>query len=193
MFFPDRIKNISRKERVLEVGPGGLPHPRSNVLLEKCFDQKTAEAQRGYAPALKTQKKIVFYDSEEFPFKDHEFDYVICSHVLEHVQDVQFFTSELQRVAKKGYLEFPTVYYDFIYNFPEHLTLLLYQERKIYFLDKKNSGLNDFLSIQRLFYESLKVGYDSLIVDLKEIFFQGFEWFERIETRQATCLDANVS
>lgn len=170
MFFPDRIKNINRKEQVLEVGPGGSPHPRSDVLLEKSFDQKTAEAQRGYAPAFKTKKKVVFYDSQKFPFKDNEFDYVICSHVLEHVKDVPFFTSELHRVAKKGYLEFPTVYYDFIYNFHEHITLLLYRNGKIHFIDKESSGLNDLLSIQRLFYESLRAGYDSLIVDLKEIF-----------------------
>ena len=37
MFFQDRIKNILPTDRVLEIGPGADPHPRSNVLLEKKF------------------------------------------------------------------------------------------------------------------------------------------------------------
>ncbi|MBL0358841.1 MAG: methyltransferase domain-containing protein [Chitinophagaceae bacterium] len=66
---------------------------------------------------LKTDKPVVTYDSEVFPFADKEFDYVVCSHVLEHVDNVDQFLSEVQRVGKRGYLEFPTVYYDYLYNF----------------------------------------------------------------------------
>ena len=38
MFFPDKIKRIRKTDRVLEIGPGGSPHPRADVLLELRFD-----------------------------------------------------------------------------------------------------------------------------------------------------------
>lgn len=112
MFFPDRITKIASKDNVLEVGPGGSPHPRSNVLLEKVFEgEKEAKSQRGYANKPKTKQKMVYYDGGRFPFKNKEFDYVICSHVLEHVleEDLPTFISELQRVAKAGFIEFYTL------------------------------------------------------------------------------------
>ena len=42
------------------------------------------------------------------PFKDNEFDYIIASHVAEHVEDISFFFNELSRIGKKGYIEVPT-------------------------------------------------------------------------------------
>ena len=46
------------------------------------------------------------------PFKDGEFDFVIASHVLEHVEDSYFFIKELERVSSKGYIEVPTILED---------------------------------------------------------------------------------
>ena len=42
------------------------------------------------------------------PFKDNEFDYIIASHVVEHVEDISYFLNELSRVGKRGYIEVPT-------------------------------------------------------------------------------------
>ena len=53
-------------------------------------------------------KKIIRLIDKKLPFKDKEFDFVIASHVMEHVEDVDFFISELQRIANKGYIELPT-------------------------------------------------------------------------------------
>ena len=46
--------------------------------------------------------------NKKLPFKDKEFDYVILSHVLEHVPNIFEFTKEVERVAKAGYIELPT-------------------------------------------------------------------------------------
>ena len=45
---------------------------------------------------------------EKLPFKDKEFDYVICSHVIEHVNDPVKFKNEIERIGKSGYIELPT-------------------------------------------------------------------------------------
>jgi len=126
---------------VLEVGPGGYPHPRSDVLLEKVFhDEKEAKAQRGYADKLKTTQKMVYYNGGKFPFKDQEFDYVICSHVLEHVprEEIPAFISELQRVAKAGFIEYPTIFYELINYQDVHLWLMNFRDDTILFLDKNS-------------------------------------------------------
>tara|TARA_B100000795_G_scaffold105965_1_gene78197 strand:+ start:239 stop:877 length:639 start_codon:yes stop_codon:yes gene_type:complete len=49
---------------------------------------------------------------KRLPFKDGEFDFVIASHVMEHVDDIEFFISELERVSKQGYIELPTMLED---------------------------------------------------------------------------------
>ena len=45
---------------------------------------------------------------EKLPFLDKEFDYVILSHVLEHVPNLLEFKNEVIRIAKAGYIELPT-------------------------------------------------------------------------------------
>jgi len=53
-------------------------------------------------------KNFVRLTDKQLPFKDDQFDFVIASHVMEHVKDLKFFISELERVSKKGYIELPT-------------------------------------------------------------------------------------
>jgi 2-polyprenyl-3-methyl-5-hydroxy-6-metoxy-1,4-benzoquinol methylase len=50
--------------------------------------------------------------NKKLPFKDKEFDYVILSHVMEHVPNLLEFKDELVRIAKRGYIELPTKMYD---------------------------------------------------------------------------------
>jgi ubiquinone/menaquinone biosynthesis C-methylase UbiE len=53
-------------------------------------------------------KSFVKITEKKLPFKDKEFDFVIASHVVEHVEDVSYFLNELSRIGKKGYIEVPT-------------------------------------------------------------------------------------
>lgn len=186
MFFPERIVSIKDTDRVLEVGPGGTPYSRSDVLLEKVFNEQDAWEQRGHTEPLLTNRKLVFYEGNTFPFKDNEFDYVICSHVLEHIHssEINQFVSELQRVAKRGYLEFPTIYYDYIYNFPKHLTFLLYENGVIKYLGKEKTQLDLFAPVQKFFYNSASAGHTCLTQSLREYYFQGFEWYGKIQLKE---------
>jgi len=185
MFFEQRIQSIKKEDRVLEIGPGATPFERSDVFLEKRYSSKQEYiAQTGHVGELMTNKQVVFYEGDVFPFGDQEFDYVICSHVLEHVENPDVFLKEVQRVAKRGYLEFPTLYYDFLYNFPEHPMLLNYKNGVIQWMPKSASGFNQFKNVQAFFYRTCELEYYSLIDELKLYFFQGFEWEGKIDSQQ---------
>jgi SAM-dependent methyltransferase len=139
----------------------------------------------GPAPGV----ELVYYDGGRFPFKDREFDYVVCSHVIEHVADVQSLVSELGRVARRGYIEYPTIYYEYLYNFSVHLNFIKYRDGKLYYLAKADTAFNDFLPVQRFFYRSLEMGHSQLVDAFKHIMFEGFEWHGLIDAARAASLN----
>ncbi|MCL5784050.1 MAG: class I SAM-dependent methyltransferase [Patescibacteria group bacterium] len=190
MFFPQKIQKIKPGDKVLEIGPGGTPFTRSDVFLELRYkNQKEAKFQRGNTKKLKTNKPVVYYDGGRFPFLDKEFDYVICSHVLEHVEDVGLFLLELFRIARKGYIEYPTVYYEYLYNFSVHLNLLKFNKGQLIYLKKTDTPLCQFSSIHKLYYQTLKQGYSSFIDDLRDYMFEGFEWLSPFAIKKASSLE----
>ncbi len=189
MFFPDRIKNIQPGDRVLEIGPGSHPYHRSDVFLELRYEKvEERTAQFGHTQQLDTQKEVVFYDGRVFPFADQTFDYIICSHVLEHVEDVEAFLAEIFRVGRKGYLEYPLAYYDYLYNFEVHLNLLKFDYPVLRYMKKNETSLDTFKPIQTFFLESLNKGYASLIENLLPEFMEGFEWDKPFEIKRTSVL-----
>lgn len=191
MFFPDNVKSVESSDRVLEIGPGGTPHQRSDVFLELRYDDPALfKRQRGNAPELSTDKPVVYYDGGEFPFVDKEFDYVICSHVLEHVPNVELFLSELVRIGRKGYVEYPTVYYDYVYNIPEHLNFLMYRNGVVRWMKKNETHLSEFAELHFLFFSMLESETcDSFVHMNKRYFFQGFEWHNAIKHERSHFLN----
>ncbi len=185
MFFSDRITKIQPGDRVLEIGPGGLPHPRSDVFLELQLEEAELAAQRGNAAGLNTHKPVILYDGGKFPFKDGEFDYVICSHVIEHVPDPQAFTAEMFRVAKAGYMEYPTAYYEHLYNYDVHLNLVARHGTTLYYLPKAELPMAEFMPIQDFLRETQGAGYMAIIDDLVQYMIEGFEWTSPFAVVQA--------
>jgi ubiquinone/menaquinone biosynthesis C-methylase UbiE len=186
MFFPEKIKSINPKDWVLEIGPGSAPHPRSDIYLEiKISDKAKAKFQRGNLNKIKYSKPIVYYDGKKFPFKTNEFDYVICSHVLEHLPNIKQFINEVFRVSKKGYFEYPTIVYDYIYNIEVHLNFLLHSNGSLYYLKKESTPLNKFRPVQNLLFESLNKGYNETVTSLINIMAQGFEWKNKFKIKEA--------
>lgn len=47
-------------------------------------------------------------DREPYPFADDAIDFVVCGHTLEDVRDPLWVCSEMNRIAKAGYIEVPS-------------------------------------------------------------------------------------
>ena len=107
--------NIRADDFVLEIGSGHNPKTRSDVLCDKFIED---DEQRG--GKIIADRPIVEADGQFLPFADNAFDYVICSHVLEHVEDPRQLISELTRVANRGYIETPSEIGERIYGWHYH-------------------------------------------------------------------------
>ena len=86
------------KGNILDIGCGQSPY--KFLLNEKnttYFGIDIIEANEfGYY-----NPDITAFDGKNIPFEDNKFDAVICTEVLEHVQDFQYLIDEIHRTAKK--------------------------------------------------------------------------------------------
>ena len=95
-------------------------------------------------------KNFVKIENKNLPFKDDAFDFVIASHVIEHIEDLTFFLKEIQRISKKGYIELPTRLGDNLVfeNQKEHLWWFTFDDQnKILIAEKKKQILEPFMSV----------------------------------------------
>lgn len=126
--------NIQSGARVLEVGGGHNPHPRSNVVVDKFVDINYHRS--GDIKVLKNQT-FLQADGENLPFKDKEFDYVICCQVLEHVENPEKFLAEQFRVAKRGFMETPSLLGEYLFPRESHKWIIHELNDVLYLVDKQ--------------------------------------------------------
>ena len=182
MFFPQKITSIRPQDKVLEIGPGSFPHSRSDAFLELNFNSSQDKvSQRGAVIADPNfgKRPVHYYDGAEFPFDNNDFDYVICSHVIEHVADPVKFLSEVFRVGTgRGYIEYPLITYEYLYDFDVHLHFVKFnfEQRVLMYLPKRETRLPEFSPISSLFNKTLVCGWDDLCTGNKTLFFEGFEF-----------------
>lgn len=137
-----RRLGIDRGARVLDVGSGGSPNLRSNVLCDRYVHDGT---ERHGNPIVR-DRPLVVGDVERLPFRDHAFDFVICSHVLEHVEDPVAAVLELQRVASRGYIETPSPVWERLAGYPFHRWIVTSQQRSLTFQPKSSPIFDDVMA-----------------------------------------------
>ena len=93
----DKILSEKKNWKILDIGCGFNPNQYATTICD------VLDLKEHYS-----SKKFVKLDNDNLPFADNEFDFVIASHVLEHVNDPTKFLNEVSRVAKQGYIEVPT-------------------------------------------------------------------------------------
>jgi len=122
-------------------------------------------------------KKFTKINQKELPFKDKEFDFVIASHVIEHVEDFEFFLKELQRISNKGYIELPSRLGDNLVfeNVKDHIWWFTYNDIDNEIIAApKNQLIDPFLNVSTA-KKLEKVFRESLVIEL--------EWEKTIEYR----------
>lgn len=115
MYIPKaQIENrLKEGDRVLDIGSWNDVFPRANVII----DVNPYETRKNKFPDQKeyfTRDSWLRSDVNKMEtwakFKDKEFDFAICSHLLEDIRDPIFVCEQLIRVSKSGYIEVPTRY-----------------------------------------------------------------------------------
>ncbi len=155
-------KNLNWK--ILDIGCGYRAHKNASVIADiQDFSYYYKE------------KKFVQVKGKKLPFKDKEFDFVIASHVIEHVDDFEFFIKELERISSKGYIELPTRLGDNLVfeNKNDHIWWFCYNDTTNKLIaSKKNQLIDPFITVSmaKLFE---KIFRESLVIELA--------WEEKIE------------
>jgi SAM-dependent methyltransferase len=165
---------VPKSALVLEVGSGGSPYFRSNVLIDAYEETR----ERHWAPFV-TDRPSVLGVGEALPFKDKAFDFVIASHVLEHSADPERFLLELQRVAKAGYIETPGAFMERINPYWDHRSEVTVRDG-VLTIKKKPAWVVDEELVE-LYEHGVKALIASRIIPGNPfIFHTRFFWADRI-------------
>ena len=160
-------KNISWK--ILDIGCGYTAHSNASVI---CDVQDLSHFYK--------DKKFIRLKEKTLPFKNKEFDFVIASHVMEHVEDVDYFIKELERVSVKGYIELPTILEDNLVfeNKKDHLWHMEFDDNENELLiSKKIQFLEPMITVSSIKKLS-KYFRQSLIL---ELYWENSIEFKKIE------------
>src|SRR2546422_3354129 len=175
--YPSRLK---RSDLVMDIGSGDRPHPRANILLERFVENCS---QRGGA-VVTDDRPLVVGDITALPFLDRSIDYIICSHVLEHMETSDLLEkalSELMRVGKRGYIETPSSTFEKMLGAPYHHWYVRRQGEKIVFARKRSYA--EYQDLMRVF---LPLHRDSktffrLLFENFDTFFVSLHWQDKID------------
>ena len=155
-----QVNNILDKNvnwNILDIGCGYRAHKNASVISD------IQDLSNFYK-----DKKFIQVKEKKLPFKDKEFDFVIASHVIEHVEDFEFFINELERISSKGYIELPSRLGDNLVfeNKTDHIWWFVYDDINNKLLaSKRNQLVEPFLTVStaKLFE---KIFRESLVIEL---------------------------
>jgi SAM-dependent methyltransferase len=125
-------------------------------------------------------KPVIICDICNLPFIDGAFDYVVAAHVLEHVDDPINACLELQRVAKSGFVETPTLMKDVLFSWAKgrHKWHLLSQGNHLFFFEYTNRQLKGIKSPawHQLIFSTIYHPLQEAFNNNQDLFNVMFEW-----------------
>jgi len=90
---------------VVDIGGGHRPFPRADLVLEKYPFDNSLHSNR---PMLFPQVPVIKADAHALPIPDRGCELIFASHIIEHLKQPWRFIAEIQRCARRVYLEFPS-------------------------------------------------------------------------------------
>ena len=162
--FVNNTLSSKKDWKILDVGCGYTANKNATIIAD------TLDLSSFYK-----EKKFIKINGKKLPFKDKEFDFVIASHVIEHVEDFEFFIRELERISSKGYIELPSRLGDNLVfeNENDHIWWFCFDDINNQLIaSKKNQIIDPFITVSMAKLLE-KVFRESLVIELA--------WEEKIE------------
>ena len=181
-FYKRRIQiPVDKNALVLDIGSGDKPHWRADILLDKYIDESYAAQRSGHGKTA-VNKPVFDANAEHMPFRDKAFEYVICSHVLEHVENPSKVIEELIRVSKAGYIEVPYEGCSKINDFKSHLWYCKKEDGVLVFTAKKEIAFD--ASIDSLVSKpKIKKGLSKIFHDNFDDCVVAIRWTDTLQWR----------
>lgn len=160
------------RDLVIDIGSGDNPNIRADILCD-LYPQSNQE-RSGRMDIWIDRRPFILCDIHKLPFKDKVFDYVLCTHVLEHVQDPEEASKELSRIGKGGMVETPSPLLESLYGWPFHQWRVSRKEDGTVLFERKAPGE------QGLLPEPVKKSrtFERLTTEFFSDFHVRFEWKE---------------
>ena len=104
LFYNIKLHGKKLSGKILDIGCGTKPY--KNYLNGSYVGLEVADKN---ANNKNLDTEILFFDGKDFPFESNSIDSILCTQVLEHVENPIFFFSEIKRILKKDGLLLLTV------------------------------------------------------------------------------------
>lgn len=108
-----RLPEIPKHWKVLDIGPGAYPLPRADVYLDYDISKLTPLSDQGKSTILADIQTRL----ERIP--DKSFDFVWCSHAMEHLESPAAAAATISRIGKRGCMIVPSAWKESLTNFEE--------------------------------------------------------------------------
>jgi SAM-dependent methyltransferase len=135
--------------RVLDAGCGYRPFPFATHFMD--LRDVGEVAWRGFARS----RFFIRGSIEALPFADGTFDFVYCAHVLEHVRNPAAACAELSRVGRRGYVECPKSWSEYLFEATDHRWLVDLDHGRLVFREKLDDERGDHVGVQYKIFDWL--------------------------------------
>ena len=126
---------------VADIGFGGDPVKGATYYVDRDLIESLHRMGEIAAEVPKDRFIQCDVDEQEIPIPAKSCDFVVASHIAEHVRDPEHFCSNLERIGKAGYIETPGLVQELLQNYQIHLWWVAKVGDTIIFIKKPHFAL----------------------------------------------------